>query len=69
MRINYNRTTGETKTLGKKTENPFDVNDLLIETRLCGKLATFKWGQAFGGKCRIYQRIPSVSFSSICVLE
>jgi hypothetical protein len=22
MRINYNRTTGETKTLGKKTENP-----------------------------------------------
>jgi hypothetical protein len=33
MRINYNRTTGETKTLGKKTEN-LDVNDLLIESRL-----------------------------------
>jgi hypothetical protein len=36
MRINYNRTTEETKTLGKKNRKPLDVNDLLIETRLFG---------------------------------
>jgi hypothetical protein len=30
------RTTGEAKTLGKKNREPLDVNDLLIETRLCG---------------------------------
>jgi len=34
MRTNYNRTTGETKTLGKKNRKSLDVNDLLIETRL-----------------------------------
>ena len=36
MRTNYNRTTRATKTLGKKNRKPLDVNDLLIETRLCG---------------------------------
>jgi hypothetical protein len=34
MRTNYNRTIGETKTLGKKNRKLLDVNDLLIETRL-----------------------------------
>jgi hypothetical protein len=34
MRNNYNRTTRETKTLGKKNRKPLDVNDLLIETGL-----------------------------------
>jgi hypothetical protein len=37
MRTNYNRTTGETKTLGKEKQKTLDVNDLLIATRLCGK--------------------------------
>jgi hypothetical protein len=35
-RTNYNRTTEETKTLGKKNRKPLDENDLLIETRLFG---------------------------------
>jgi hypothetical protein len=39
MRNNYNRATEETKTPGKKNGKPLDVNDLLIETRLSGRLA------------------------------
>jgi hypothetical protein len=31
MRTNYNRTTGETRTPGKKNRKPLDVNDPLIE--------------------------------------
>jgi len=34
MRTNYNRTTGETKTPGKKNRKTLDQCDLLIETRL-----------------------------------
>jgi hypothetical protein len=37
MRTNCNGTTEQTKTLGKKNTKPLDVNDLLIETRLCGR--------------------------------
>ena len=41
MRTNYNRTTGKTKTLGKKNRKPLDVNDVLIEIRRLRSILSF----------------------------
>jgi hypothetical protein len=46
MRNNYNRTTGETKTLRKENRKTLDPNDLLIETRLLGN-----WLSTLGSAC------------------